>query len=179
IQREGDKPEGIVPAIVDERVDRFGKGVLYLFHIRPLGLLLCGLVLLRLWDIPVGGATLGAYHEIGRLTMEKVFRLVCVGMVGLLLLSAGRAGAQDIEYSRATLRGLEGVRVLVENIDTDAQADGLTQQQLQTAVELQLRKEGIPVLSMTQMPGTPYLYVAVTAHKDKGHSFYHYCFRVE
>ena len=110
--------------------------------------------------------------------MEKVFRLVCVGIVGLLL-SSGRAGAQDIEYSRATLRGLAGVRVLVENIDQDAQADGLTQQQLQTAVELQLRKEGIPVLSMTQMPGTPYLYVTVTAHKDQRRSFYHYCFRVE
>jgi hypothetical protein len=90
--------------------------------------------------------------------------------VGVLLLASSSANGFDLEVTRATLRGIEGVHVLVEgNIDTHAQQAGLTQNQRQTAVELRLRKAGIRVVTQEQsrsMPGRPWLYVAVAVLKS-------------
>jgi hypothetical protein len=67
-------------------------------------------------------------------------------------------------YGKETLRGLQGVYVLIENMTTDAEKNGLTTQQLQTDVELKLRQNGIKVLSQSELhstDGNPYLYVMV------------------
>ncbi len=50
---------------------------------------------------------------------------------------------------RATLRGIPGVKVAVENIDAQAKQDGLHQHELQTDVELRLRQSGIQVCDET------------------------------
>ena len=42
---------------------------------------------------------------------------------------------------RESLRGLPGVQVLIEDIRPDAQADGLSQEAIRTAVELILRSK--------------------------------------
>jgi hypothetical protein len=83
---------------------------------------------------------------------------------GITLLSDVRSWAIDTEHTRATLRGIEGVHVIVESLRPEVEQYGLTQQQLHTDVELRLREAGIRVLTKEElfaMPGKPWLYVNV------------------
>lgn len=72
--------------------------------------------------------------------------------------------ADDSGPSRATLKGIMAVRVLVEDLDDDATKTGLTKEAIQTDVELKLRLAGMRVVAQDEdltLPGAPYLYVAV------------------
>jgi len=83
------------------------------------------------------------------------------GLIGLPAL--GRC-ADDGDFARATLRGLQGVYVLIEDVKPEMAQAGLTTQQLQTDVEEQLRQASMPVLTKDQafrVQGAPYLYVYV------------------
>jgi Putative peptidoglycan binding domain len=85
------------------------------------------------------------------------------GMIGF---SGARSWAGDHELDRATLRGLPGIEVVIEQLTSEVEQAGLTVQQLRTDVELRLRQAGIPLLSKEErfrVPGAPYLYVRVTA----------------
>jgi hypothetical protein len=65
-----------------------------------------------------------------------------------------------------SLVGLKGVYILIVGLGPENEYFGLTEQQLQTDVELQLRRNGIKVLSRhewTETPGLPYLYVNLNA----------------
>jgi hypothetical protein len=67
---------------------------------------------------------------------------------------------------RAILRGLEGVRVVVERLKPEIERDGLFGSTLQTDAELSLQMAGIKVLSEEEWlktPGAPYLYLKVNA----------------
>jgi hypothetical protein len=75
-------------------------------------------------------------------------------LVLLLLASTGAQGG-DTEGERATLRGLDGVQVVVEDLQPDVERNGLTRQQLQTDVELRLRKAGIRVLTEQELDRAP------------------------
>ena len=92
---------------------------------------------------------------------------VLVGLAvlwGIMGLSGGGSWASDSETSRATLRGLEGVCVLIEDLTPEIEQAGLTKSQLQTDVELRLRQAGIPVLPQKEggrMTTSPCLYVGV------------------
>ena len=69
---------------------------------------------------------------------------------------------------RASLEGLPGVEVVIEKINPDAQADGLSEEAIRTAVELILRSNGIRVLTQSEFmttPSGPYLYVMVNSMK--------------
>jgi Putative peptidoglycan binding domain len=84
---------------------------------------------------------------------------------GIMGLSGGRSWAHDSDLDRETLRGLQGVEVIVADIKPEVERAGLTQQQLQTDVELQLRKAAIPLLTSAervQVPGK--LFLAVEVH---------------
>ena len=75
-----------------------------------------------------------------------------------------RSWAGNSEANRATLRRLQGVDVVVEDLRPDVERAGLTRQQLQTDVELQLQKAGMPLLTRAeraQAPGQPWLAVHV------------------
>ena len=86
--------------------------------------------------------------------------------------SAGEVCASDDQLSRNSLRGLQGFDVAVEYHDPDAERDGLTKGQIQTDVELRLRKAGIKVLtseeSLKLPAGSPILYVDVHSVFMKG-----------
>ena len=85
--------------------------------------------------------------------------------IALYLFSPLVAHADDDELSRPTLRGLQGVGVLIENLRFEFEQNGLTRSAIQTDVELKLRQAGIPVLSrdmLLQSAGKPYLYVQVS-----------------
>jgi hypothetical protein len=101
---------------------------------------------------------------------QAIVRCVIVGIGSLLLASSGAKGI-DTEESRATLRGLQGVWVIVDNLGLDVEQAGLTQNQIQTDVELRLRKAGIRILTRQEtlsIPGRPWLYVGVETHESRG-----------
>jgi hypothetical protein len=72
--------------------------------------------------------------------------------------------AQFQELRRRSLRGLQGVEVVVEVMKPMAARYGLTDTQVQTDVELRLRQAGIRVLTPDESdptPGSPSLYVNI------------------
>jgi hypothetical protein len=76
------------------------------------------------------------------------------------------ASAAGGKYEIASLKGLKGVGVVIEHIDSDGQAMGLSESDIRTDVELSLRVTGMKVLPTEEMvrePGAPYLYVVVLA----------------
>jgi hypothetical protein len=88
---------------------------------------------------------------------------VCVVLVSCYLVMAGEPSSESKRTlisasTREVLVGLKGVYVLVEEINSEFEKKGLlTRQDIQTLVELELRKFGITVLP--NMPARPYLYV--------------------
>lgn len=83
----------------------------------------------------------------------------------LLLWSIAPAAASDSEIDRATLKGLQGVFVLVEDLNPPEEQAGLKTADIQTGAEQQLKAAGIPLLSKEQniqTPGMPTLYISVS-----------------
>ena len=86
----------------------------------------------------------------------------------MILTSFDLSIAQTRDQQRESLRGLQGVEVVVEDIKPDAQVEGLSQETIRAAVELILRSKGIRILSQAERSETlpnPYLYVAVGPEK--------------
>jgi hypothetical protein len=85
-----------------------------------------------------------------------VSAFVLISLLVFPLISWG----QDEEQTRATLKGLQGVHVYVEELNPEVEAEGLTRAQIQSDAEVELREAHIPVLEETQWAkGAPYLYV--------------------
>ena len=83
----------------------------------------------------------------------------------LLLCSTLPATASDSEIDRASLKGLQGVFVLVEDLNPPEEQAGLKTDDIQADVVEKLKAAGIPLLSKTQdidTPGMPTLYVSVS-----------------
>jgi hypothetical protein len=81
----------------------------------------------------------------------------------------------DTIYSKGTLRGLQGVYVVIKVQDLSAttiQQHGLTKEQLQTDTEINLRAAGIKVIptqdELLKEPGNPLLYVYVVTRYEPG-----------
>lgn len=79
----------------------------------------------------------------------------------LLAISSSVTYAQSPE--RRALRGVLGLRVVVEQLPSDALNAGLTRELLQTDVELRLRKAGVRIVDYD---AAPFLYVKIGAMKD-------------
>ena len=87
--------------------------------------------------------------------------LTCIALV---LPLCSLAFAADDEASRASLKGLRGIYLVIQNLDPPEEQAGLTTADIRTDVELKLRLAGIPVLSEDQWLNTrggAYLYVKV------------------
>jgi len=61
--------------------------------------------------------------------------------------SHSERGSTPLAEPQDTLRGLKGVMVFIENIDTEVENHGLTKNLLKKAVESRLRQADIPVLT--------------------------------
>ena len=104
-----------------------------------------------------------------------------VGRIGCLscclLLIGAVVSAKTPEQRRAdTLRALQGVYFIVENVSATAEADGLTSDQIRRDVEFQLRRAGIHIMSESEWsrtPGKPFLYVRVSLAKSGLQYAYH------
>lgn len=84
--------------------------------------------------------------------------------VVLLLTSTVTASAQLREYPDESLKGLIGVRVIVNYKGPVEESYGLSQKQLQNTVESRLIADNIKVLNDKQWsrePGNPYFYITV------------------
>jgi len=91
----------------------------------------------------------------------------------------------DAEITRLTIKGLEGVNVIVEdiqpNIQRYAQKAGITKEQIQKDVETKLKSNGIKVLTKDEWlktPGRPVLYVNINTHETEKY-WYAYNVRLE
>jgi len=94
---------------------------------------------------------------------------------------AGKVFASDGERTPRLLEGLRGITVMVLPISPDAERNGLKRDQIQTNIELKLRKAGIKILTERELekPGFPYLNVNLSVAKDKNPELYGYDIKVE
>ena len=102
-------------------------------------------------------------------TMKNALLLATVALL-LLAMSGRSAMAFDDESTRATLKGLPGVWVWVEDFSDDAKRAGFNQQTFQTDVELKLRLAGIKILTEQERmftSGIPYLSLLVNPLHDQ------------
>jgi hypothetical protein len=85
----------------------------------------------------------------------------------IFMYMASVCAGSDTDSSRQTLKGLPSFSVLIEDFPVAVSELGLTTGQLQTDVELRLRKAGIRVVSSKEAP-LPYLYVRVNGKRLDG-----------
>jgi len=83
---------------------------------------------------------------------------------------------------RESLRELPGVLLAIEEIGQDAKGDGLLEDEVQTAVELVLRSNGIQLLNEEQHRASrsgPMLHISVTATKHPSGNLYAVAFSIQ
>lgn len=96
--------------------------------------------------------------------MRYAMMAILITLTGFYLIQAHAATSEQ----RESLRGLQGVEVVIEDIKPSAQAYGLSQDALRAAVELIIESRGIRVLTPSErsaMPATPFPYVHVGTDK--------------
>jgi hypothetical protein len=97
--------------------------------------------------------------------VTKRLATMCLAAICAIGVGPPAIRGDDGEESRATLKGITSVHVLVEDLDADAQRIGLTTQAIQTDVELKLFAAGMHVVTTEEwlkMPGAPRLYINVS-----------------
>lgn len=80
-------------------------------------------------------------------------------------------GNDAVNPERKSLRGLAGVYVLVEKLDPDDEALGISEEQFRTKAELELRKAGIRVLTREEYiknDRSPYIYINMSLLQPGG-----------
>ena len=85
-----------------------------------------------------------------------------------LSLAVGLAWAENTPATRVSLKGLEGVALLVEPVDAHAQQDGLSPREIHALAQSQLEKAKIRVLSpqqQQQLPRKPCLRISLATSK--------------
>lgn len=106
-------------------------------------------------------------------------------IVFVLFLFVTAGFAEDSDTSRATLAGIRGVSIALEelqpNVQKYASKSGLTRVQLQKDIEQKLQGGGIRVVSgndWLRLPGRPVIYVNVNTHETEKY-WYAYDIKVE
>lgn len=83
-------------------------------------------------------------------------------LLALALCSVSTVHAADDLSSRESLKGLPGVFIVVDDLDSSVEKAGLTKADIQSQVEQELRLAGVPILTREQWvttAGGPYLHV--------------------
>lgn len=92
-------------------------------------------------------------------TMKLRFAIQALFLISFVI---GLQNAWSSDLQRSRLKGLDGVNVIIYDMQRDIEHTGLTETQLKTDVELKLRKANIRVLH-DSLVGVPNLYVMVHA----------------
>ena len=89
--------------------------------------------------------------------------------------------ALDDETTSQSLTGLKGISVMVPPITPDPEPDGLKRDQIQTYVEMKLRKAGVKLATDRELAkhDFPYLSININAVKGKNSESYNYNISVE
>ena len=96
---------------------------------------------------------------------------MALGVIFCTLLIMESSGLSEDTH---LLRGLEGVQVIVEEIQSEVKGEELTKGQLKTDVEMALRLSGIKVLSAKErvkIVSQPILYLNVNVMKTQGPAY--------
>jgi len=114
---------------------------------------------------------------------QKLFLILAV--VSFFVFSVGAARAEDSDASRATLAGLQGVAVVVEDLQPSvmkyAAKSGLSKAQVQQDAEKMLRDAGIRIVAgedWKKTPGKPLLYININTHETEKY-WYAYDIKLE
>jgi hypothetical protein len=102
----------------------------------------------------------------------KFMNVMVLALTSTLTFSSSLLAINGVS-NRATLRGLQGVGVLVEKLLPEAENQGLNRNQLQKEVESRLQKAGIKVLTREEAfnaPGEPFLYINININMAKTES---------
>ena len=108
----------------------------------------------------------GAIWDTAATKEMKAIPVRLARLVALILVTSATLFAEQTPLERAnlarrgTLAGLDGVRVVVEELNFDDPAKGLTSALVQTDMKLRLRQSGIRVLEQSELaraPGFPIL----------------------
>jgi len=106
-------------------------------------------------------------HEMGMYRARReTGRTLRHASVLLIIIWASGAQAVDSEYSRASLKSIKGLHILVEDLTPQTRQMGFSKEKILRDVEGKLRLAGIRSLSQDQylrVKGQPYLYVALSA----------------
>ncbi len=98
----------------------------------------------------------------------KKYFLVLIFTCFAFLISASPVHSSDDEDARLSLKGLQGIFVLIGELPPEFKEAGLTEYQVQTDVELKVLMAGIKLLSgEAKVPGDPFLYVRIEGGKVK------------
>ncbi len=87
---------------------------------------------------------------------------LCGVVIASVLLGGTRAWTMEEPFDVATLQGLAGLAVLIEQVQPDIERAGLTRGELEAEVAAHLRRAGIPVVSSAPA----FLYVNVNAVRN-------------
>jgi hypothetical protein len=102
----------------------------------------------------------------------KTYSTHVITVICCLLAMSLPTCADDVsEYTRATLRGIKAIGVLVEALNPDVEQFELSRAKIQTDVELKLRRATLNVLPREQAmrsPGNPQLYVSLQVQPVDG-----------
>ncbi len=117
--------------------------------------------------------------EMGERIMRDWIPKAVVALVVVLLTLPGVSHALTDEQK--ALVGLQGVRVSAEFVEPEAERLGLTKAQIQTDVELRLRKAGVRIITEEEWLKKPggFLYVAVDTQFREDPPIVVYSIRVE
>jgi hypothetical protein len=114
----------------------------------------------------------------GRTYMNKI-KCAAVLLLIIAAMLAGISSAAAKENDKqggASLRGLKGVGVVVEDLAPDTVQEGFNTQLLQADVEQKLRAAGIKILTeqgLMKATGMPYIYLNIFTFKDDELYAYH------
>lgn len=105
------------------------------------------------------------------------FKPVGTALIGLLLIGAFGSGVARAGVGINTLRGVDRIKVVIEDLTSDSTLAGITEDQLRTQSESALRQIGVTVIADSDGASAeslliPVLYLSVTTDKTDGfHTF--------
>jgi hypothetical protein len=98
------------------------------------------------------------------MAMQSCWTAAIAGLIAIL--SAGRLGA-DTPAERSTLKGLTGLRVLVDSVPPEVAKRGLRSADLQAEIEARLKAAAIPLLTADdRAAGNPTLHLSLAIFAD-------------
>jgi hypothetical protein len=119
----------------------------------------------------------------GPFALSQTRIILVLGIVFTLSLVSWKwiSVAEDNEPSRVSLRGLQGVEVIIGPLIHELETHGMSKKRLQRDTEHQLRNSGVNVYRQKELlgiPGHPQLYIHVDAIKHSDTEVYGFRFEL-